>query len=217
MAHKGLSVKALAREASTGKRKVSERTISRLRSGTGAGGVRLQTIRGAMPTSGARHAIGHPDGRNFQRRTQMPKLPLLETRWNIRLPTAIRNAYTLVAIRYRVSGARIVELAPLVFLLMAEQSLASRRQRLKEMREAYAARTELAWQARYLPLDAAFDAALEDIYEAEQASIDKRDLFAETLRHDGERLRAGELRMDYDKDEHNPFCRHPTVLRSHRR
>jgi DNA-binding Xre family transcriptional regulator len=204
MARKGLSVKGLVRKASSGGHKISERTISRLRSGKEAGGVRRQNIEALAAALDIQPGIltgelPAPD-------VDPPESPFFpETRWNIRLPTAIRNAYSLVAIRYRVPAARIVELAPLVFLFMAEQSLASRRQRLKEMREAYAARTELAWQARYLPLDVAFDSALEDIYKAEQSSIDKRDLFAEALLDD-ERLSTAQFYEDYDTDEHNPFA-----------
>jgi DNA-binding Xre family transcriptional regulator len=205
MARKRLSVKGLARKASSGAHTISERTISRLRSGKEAGGTRpqnLEAIAAALDVqpgslTGELPAPGADDP---------PESPRLsETRWNIRLPTAIRNAYSLVAIRYRVPAARIVELAPLVFLLMAEQSLASRRRRLKEMREAFAARHDLAWQARHLPLEAAFDSALEDIYDAEQSSIDQRDLFAEAL-FDDERLRTAQFYEDYDVDEHNPFA-----------
>ncbi len=204
MARKGLSVKALARKASSGEHKISERTIARLRSGKEAGGVRLQTIvalaaaldmqpgilTGELPAPNA----DPPESAFFP-----------ETRWNIRLPKAIRAAYNLVAIRYRVPPARIVELAPLVFLLMAEQSLASRKQRLDEMRKAYAARQKLAEQVRHLPLNAAFDSELEGIYEAEKSSIDQRDLFAEALLDD-KRLRMAQFYEDYDEDRHNPFA-----------
>ena len=47
-----------------------------------------------------------------------------------------RNALTLVAKRYGVSRRTIIELAPLLFYTVAEQSLRNRRNRLKEIREA---------------------------------------------------------------------------------
>ena len=204
MARKGLSVKGLARKASSGGHTISERTISRLRSGKEAGGVRRQNIEALAAALDMQP--GNLTGELPAPGADLPESPLFpETRWNIRLPTAIRNAYSLVAIRYRVPAARIVELAPLVFLLMAEQSLASRRQRLKEMRDAYAARQALAEQARHLPLNAAFDAVLDDIYAAEQSSIDERDLFADALLND-RRLTAVEFYEDYNEDEHNPFA-----------
>ncbi len=204
MARKGLSVKALARKASSEDHKVSERTIARLRSGKEVGGVRRQTIAAIataldMKQGELTDELPAPD-------TNVPKSPVSpESRWNTRLPTAIRNAYSLVATRYRVPAARIVELAPLMFLLMAEQSLTSRKQRLEEMRKAYAARQELAEQARYLPVNAAYDSELVAIYNAEQSSIDRRDLFAEALRYDeGDWNR--DFYEDYDEDKHNPFA-----------
>jgi DNA-binding Xre family transcriptional regulator len=205
MARKRLTVKGLARKASSAEHTISERTISRLRSGKEAGGVRRQNIE-ALATA-LDMQPGSLTGELPAPGADQPESPFSpqKTRWNIRLPTEIRNAYSLVAIRYRIPAARIVELAPLVFLLMAEQSLASRKQRLKEMREAYAARKELAWQARHLPLEAAFDGALEDIYAAEQSSIDRRDLFAEALLAD-EKLGTAQFYEDYATDEHNPFA-----------
>jgi transcriptional regulator with XRE-family HTH domain len=210
MARKGLSVKGLARKASSAEHTISERTISRLRSGKEAGGVRLQTIEALA--SALDMEPGRLTGELPAPDADQPESSVFpETRWNIRLPTAIRNAYSLVAIRYRIPAARIVELAPLIFLLMAEQSLTSRKHRLKEMREAFAARQELAWQARHLPLEAAFDGALEDIYDAEQSSIDQRDLFAEALLGD-EKLRTAQFYDDYDEEEHNPFAAFLRVL-----
>jgi transcriptional regulator with XRE-family HTH domain len=202
MARKGLSVKALARKASTGEHRISERTIARLRSGKEVGGVRRQTIAALAAALDPGFLTGElpaPDA-NPQESPYSP-----ETRWNIRLPKAIRNAYSLVALRYHIPAARIIELAPLVFLLMAEQNLASRKQCLKEMRKAYAARQELAEQARHLPVNAAYDSELEGIYGAEQSSIDQRDLFAEALLGD-KRLGMVEFYEDYDEDRHNPFA-----------
>lgn len=204
MASKGLSVKELARKASSPKHRISERTISRLRSGKEAGGVRLQNI--VALANALDIKTGNLTGELPASDTDSPESPFVpETRWNVRLPTAIRNAYSLVEIRYGIPPARIVELAPIVFLLMAEQSLASRRQRLKEMRDAYAARQALAGQARHLSLNAAYDAVLDDIFAAEQSSIDQRDLFADALLDD-RRLTSVEFYEDYSEDEHNPFA-----------
>jgi DNA-binding Xre family transcriptional regulator len=205
MAKKRLSVKALARNASSGEHKISERTISRLRSGREAGGVRrrnIEALAAALETQPGilTGELPAPDA-------VQPASPLFpETRWSIRLPQAIRNAYGLVALRYGLPAARIVELAPLLFLLMAEQSLACRRQRLEDIRKADALRRELAWQERHLPLEAAFDGVLDDIYEAEQTSIEKLDLFAEALLDDASLRAATQVYEDYEKDEQNPFA-----------
>lgn len=209
MAQKRLSVKGLARKASSGGHTISERTISRLRSEKETGGVRRQNIEALAAALDMEP--GSLTGELPAKGADMSEAPpFSETRWNLRLQTEIRNAYSLVAARYRVPAARIVELAPLLFVLLVEQSLALRKKRLKEMREAYAARTELAWQARHLPMDAAFDSVLDGIYEAEQSSIDQRDLFAEALAYD-EKLGSAQFYEDYDEDEQNPFA---TFLRA---
>jgi hypothetical protein len=58
---------------------------------------------------------------------------------------------------------------------------------------------------KHLPLNAAFDGVLDDIYDAEQSSIDKRDLFAEALLDDA-KLRTLQFYEDYDEDKLNPFA-----------
>jgi transcriptional regulator with XRE-family HTH domain len=54
----------------------------------------------------------------------------------LRVGSAARNALTLVARRYRVSREQVIEAAPLLFFIIAEQSLQQRRKRLDELREA---------------------------------------------------------------------------------
>lgn len=95
------------------------------------------------------------------------------------LDTACRNALALIARRYGVTRQQIVEIAPLLFAIMAEQSLAERRDRLKGFHDAQdkcfdAAPPHLGRLLRGRS-DEGDDAK---VLEAEQLSIEQRDLFA---------------------------------------
>lgn len=90
----------------------------------------------------------------------------------VTLSNMARNAYRLVAQRYGVKPRTIQELAPLLFLLVAEQSLKSRASELEE----------LASQAeRYADGPAALNDALGDFICREHKSIHLRDLFGRHL------------------------------------
>ena len=68
----------------------------------------------------------------------------------MRLSPQLRLAYDLVSHRYGPTRAEIVELAPLLFTLLAEGCLAWRRERLEKVREAAAGLRELAEGASQL-------------------------------------------------------------------
>lgn len=106
------------------------------------------------------------------------------------LDTACRNALALVARRYGVTRQQIVEIAPLLFALVAEQSLCERRKWL----DAY--RGDAAPSHLLRSLRGPFDEDDQNVLNAEDRSIDKRDLFA---------ARVG----GWDENHHknNPFAR----------
>jgi hypothetical protein len=60
----------------------------------------------------------------------------------LRVDAAVRNAFSLVANCYRIPVARIIELAPFLFVLIAEGSLEKRRRKLDELR------TSRCWSRR---------------------------------------------------------------------
>ena len=64
-----------------------------------------------------------------------------------------RNALALVAKRYGVGRRTIIEVAPLLFYIAAEQSLSRRRQRLEEIRNAADFLNHLQSKIPHLPLD----------------------------------------------------------------
>ncbi len=119
----------------------------------------------------------------------------------IKVPMGVgaRNALRLVERRYRVRRRTITELAPLLFFIVAEQSLAARRKRLEEIREVARSLDDLQSKVQHLP-PAFVDPTALDL---EDSSIEQRDLFGR--KHFG-RSRDPFLYDHYDDDEHNPLA-----------
>ena len=95
-------------------------------------------------------------------------------------------AYGLVAEQYGVETREIIKAAPLLFTLLAEQSLAARRRRLEQAEEALGAFPEHLIPRSWSALD------------AERASIGQRDIFT---RH----IDDHEISESYYEEERNPF------------
>lgn len=94
---------------------------------------------------------------------------------NLNIDPACRNALSLVALRYRLTRQRIVEAAPLLFFIAAEQCLQQRRERLRKLREAadrIIDATPSHLPSPYIRLEEA---------EAEECSIEARDLFGKIV------------------------------------
>lgn len=97
---------------------------------------------------------------------------------NLMMDTACRNALGLVALRYGITRQQIVEVAPLLFFVVAEESLSHRRQALQRLRDQMDQALEvcashLKYQIR--GIDNGHD---EELLADEDASIAARDLFA---------------------------------------
>lgn len=105
---------------------------------------------------------------------------------NVRVDAPVRNAFELVARRYRVSTTKIAQLAPLLFVIAAEASLKERRERLKQLADKFDCLVEEASGLGFIFYD------LDNGIEAEQESIERHDIF-------------GEERTSSD-DKHNPFA-----------
>jgi transcriptional regulator with XRE-family HTH domain len=121
---------------------------------------------------------------------------------NVPVDGAVRNAFSLVALRYRVPIARIVELAPFLFVLAAEASLERRRLKVAEMEKALD-------EASSLALDA-FPYLSETLlpgwghFGIEEKSISTHDILGDTL-PDAGRM-ADIFDPGYNESEHNPFA-----------
>lgn len=114
----------------------------------------------------------------------------------LRIESAARNALTLVALRYDVRREQIVEIAPFLFFIAAEQSLRKRLKRLGELRAAADAVYSAALP--HLPPKAAVD---ETALDCEERSIAARDLFGTIV---AENVGGPD---DWDEGEGNPFAR----------
>jgi len=101
----------------------------------------------------------------------------------LRIGEAARNALSLAQRRYRISREQIVEVAPLLFFIAAEQSLKRRAQRLEELRAASAALAEAHALTPHLPKPGLVD---EAALAREAASIAELDLFGEKSADHGE-------------------------------
>jgi hypothetical protein len=119
----------------------------------------------------------------------------------LRIESAARNALTLVALRYRISRESIIEIAPLLFFIAAEQCLQQRRERIGELRASADALFDLQRGIRHLPPHWPVD---ESVVSSEEQSIKARDLFGKKVLEDAPQFMS-ELDVDFDEAEQNPF------------
>jgi transcriptional regulator with XRE-family HTH domain len=104
----------------------------------------------------------------------------------VRVHPAIRNSFELVARRYRVSVPTIARLAPLLFALVAEESLQHRREDLEELKAADPRLGEfesmmlgLRSKFPHIPFPDLDWTDQDEAIKAEKASIERRDLFGQ--------------------------------------
>ncbi len=116
---------------------------------------------------------------------------------NVPVDGDVRNAFTLVQMRYRVPIARIVELAPFLFVLAAEASLERRRTKLKELRDAFGAAQLQYVACPYLSTSLCPPDPNGPYLDAEEKSISAGDIW-------GDRLPDS----TFDEKEENPLVVH---------
>jgi transcriptional regulator with XRE-family HTH domain len=123
---------------------------------------------------------------------------------DVQVAAGTSNALTLAALRYHVKTSQIVELAPLLFVWAAEESLRQRREQISAFGEKL---DEVKALGRRLPHLSPPDWELvrdpEDAVMAEQRSIEKRDLFGRLVDAEIPDRNWGE--RDFD-DLDNPFA-----------
>ena len=123
---------------------------------------------------------------------------------NVRVDAAIRNAFELVARRYGVSVPKIAQLAPLLFVIIAEASLKHRRKKLDEFEAALDRISELGSHLPHFPASCFYGMDdQEQSIKVEKKSIDGRDLFGLN--------RFDPYGVD-DKDKANPFVAYVKAL-----
>lgn len=116
----------------------------------------------------------------------------------LKLTTSARNALSFVSCRYRVKPSTIMELAPLLFVMVAEDSLRRRAQALSAL---HAARVEFG------AIPGHYGDGAERFEQDEAAAIRAKDLFGRRL--DDPELQPEQLPEDMDMVGHwNPFAAH---------
>ena len=183
---KGMSRRKLAKRS-----RVSERTIARIESSaTTARGTTLKRLATALAINVETLLGDGPTGSEQPAATP--------TQLGFRVNPQLCLAYDLVSLRYGSSRRKIIELAPLLFTLLAEGSLAWRRQCLKEFEETMD-RLEDLGKNRQLYF-ALFSWMMDDGHEMEKKSILKKEIFGKDIRSDGDYSTYGDF-----LDEVTPF------------
>ena len=98
----------------------------------------------------------------------------------------VRNSLQLVAERYGVRMQQVLELAPLLFVLVAERSLIWRRKRLKEIAEVWSkADDALKNKCGHLGgIVTARDFSAEEQFAEEEKSLGRRDVFGRSIEYE---------------------------------
>jgi len=178
---RGLTQKQLADSA----RGVSARTISRLENGEGSPhrGT-IERIETALDVE-----FGVLTGEKpIPADAGQPSAPAEEAAYqlNVRVDAAVRSAFELVAQRYRISVPKIAQLAPLLFVIIAEGSLQHRRKDLEELEAAFprlgefeGMMSELRSKFPHIPFPDLDWTDQDEAIKQEKASIERRDLFGQ--------------------------------------
>jgi transcriptional regulator with XRE-family HTH domain len=122
--------------------------------------------------------------------------------FNVRLQPAIRNAYELTARQYGVSVQKLAQLAPLMFVILAEKSLENLSRKVDEYWESREKFKKSNSELPDLKYCTYLDERDSDI-EAIDKSISEKDLFGRSLWKDT---------PPEDWDQDNPFCTYLKVL-----
>ena len=111
----------------------------------------------------------------------LPVPPSQDVQLSIKISSQVRLAYDLVKHRYGPSQKDIINLAPLIFVLLAEGSLAWRRQWLEETKAVKERLEQLTGEREGFYTEEQ-DVVWDESFEAEQESIERNELLGdETL------------------------------------
>ena len=181
----------LSQEALAEKSRIGKKTISRIENGKG-GNIRAHTIKSLSAALQIK-----PDALAKAPEEMTPENPA-NRMFKAYVDTDVALAYTLVEHRYNVQYQSLVEMAPLFFTLLAEGSLAWRREKLVQIEETVGLLREWGISGGH-PSYAVATVEVENYgLPEEEDSINSCDLFGKEF---GER--ADEL--GYDLYRRNPF------------
>ena len=108
------------------------------------------------------------------------------TRVKVSIGKHVQTALHLVAARYDVRPGQVLDVAPLLFLIVAELSLLERRRRLEEINTALHDAEEILLRnrAHLGGVITANNTAAEDQLIQEEESLDKRDVFGRSIKYE---------------------------------
>ena len=179
----------LSQDALAQKSRVGKKTISRIENGKG-NNIRANTINrlaAALQIKPEDLAMPPQEGSHFGATNR---------KFRTYIDTDVALAFAIVEHRYNVSYQSLVEMAPLFFTLLAEGSLAWRKEQLSQIEKA--ADIVMEWgRTGGHPAYCEGSAEIEDFgIPEEKDSIDKIDLFGQQFGG-----RSDELKIDDAKDE----------------
>ena len=169
--------KRMSRKKLAERSKVSERQIARIESSaTRVRGTTLERLAKALGEDMETLVGDEPVS------LKPPAAP--PTQWGFRVSPQLNLAYDLVSYRYGPSRRELIELAPLLFTLLAEGSLAWRRQCLEQLGEAMDRLSDLGKKSQLYFANFPHS-LLEEGCEAEKWSIGEIDLSGDKVRSEG--------------------------------
>lgn len=148
------------------------------------------------------------------RATSRWDLPIadLETQVSARISSQAKNAFSLVAHRYGITQTALIEAAPLLFIIMAHDSMADRRKNLAELRASLTQQNETALSVfRHCPglFPDSYDLFSQGQFlDAEENSINANDWLGLRL-NKGHQADDNVSRVHTDEYDHardNPFA-----------
>lgn len=125
---------------------------------------------------------------------------------NVRVSHEARNALSLVGLRYGMRPSDIIEFAPLLFYVVAEESLKARAANLKALAEARSQIGALSDQFPHITERMTHDWPGEDLEMLEDRSIRARDLRGTII--DEDNSGSDPRPIQYEDGEHNPLLDH---------
>jgi len=155
---------------------ISDRQIGRIETSEKDVSVRLNTIMKLADALGVDAEMLVDDPTTLD---PLPVPPSQDVQLSIKISSQVRLAYDLVKHRYGPSQKDIIKLAPLLYVLLAEGSLAWRQQWLEEAKAAMKRLEQLADERRHLLIDQ--DYQMEESIEAERESIERNDHVGDTV------------------------------------